>query len=93
MSSNKLPIIHLERPVVEVDGYLQTSRHTTDDGRFLVVWPQFKNFPLSIDLIDLTRARKRKMSLRSLQTLSAAITFSAHLSRKQKQMNCRNTRS
>ena len=36
MSDDDLPMVRCDQPVLEVDDFLETSRNTTDDGRFLV---------------------------------------------------------
>ena len=58
MSENNLPLVCCEQPVAEFDFWLITSRHTTNDGRFLVAWPPFAKFSGSIDLIDLYKGKK-----------------------------------
>ena len=59
MFDENLPIIRCEQPVAEFDGYLHSSRYTTDDGHFLVAWPPRNQYsPRSIDLIDLYRGEK-----------------------------------
>ena len=52
MSDDGLPTIRCEHPVAQFDGDFCTSRHTTDDGRFLVAWLDY-GFSKSVDLIDL----------------------------------------
>ena len=58
MSDENLPIINCKQPVAELDGCLRASRHTTDDGRFLIAWPNIADYSGSIDLIDLYRGDK-----------------------------------
>ena len=58
MFDDDLPNVRCKQPVAEFDGCLQTSRNTTDDGRFLVAWLCFEGYARWIYLIDLYRGEK-----------------------------------
>ena len=53
MSANDLHVFHCTQPIAEVDGSFKVSRYTSDDGRYVVGWPDVGKFLDTLHLVDL----------------------------------------